>query len=255
MSSSKGTWSRPSNATILRGLYIATTFLCGFMVFWILVFPSSWLVGRSQLHDDMIVRTMSEPNQVTSIELITKYKGHSAVHFSHTLPGVIWVGAIPFQLHPGIRKQYQRLHRIVGRVFVATSILMMVGVGIILKRGLLYEESFQDLPPNSLPATPGIIFQSAWFLVTVIVAALQARAKRFRLHQRFMIRHVASGIWIALQRVLLMTVLNRPPFTRMQQRAVFGEAAFAAIVICFVCGEIAIRLIEEEEKKKKVKDT
>lgn len=253
-STKEGTWTRPSNVTILRGLYVATTFLCAFMIFWILVFPSSWLVGRSDIHDDLIVQTMSEPNQVTSMELVTKYKGHSAVHFSHTLPGAIWAGAIPFQLHPRFRNQYPRVHRVVGRVFVAVSLLMMVGVGIILKRELLYEESFKDLPPNKLPATPGILFQSGWFLVTAIVATLQARAKKFRSHQRFVIRHVASGIWIALQRVLLLTVLNRPPFTREQQRAVFGDAAFAAIAICFVCGEIAIHLIEDEQKKK-VKDS
>jgi len=246
-------WTRPSNASILRGLYIVTAFLCGFMIFWILVFPSSWLVGRSELHDDILVRTLDKPNQVTSIELVTKYKGHSAVHFSHTLPGVIWAGVIPFQLNPSLRKQYRTLHRTVGYVFVSTSILMMVGVGIILKRGLLYENSFSDLPPPKLSTAYGIVFQSCWFLVTVIVATVQAaRAKNFASHQRFIIRHVASGIWISLQRVLLMTVMNRPPFTRMQQRAVFGDAAFIAIAICFLCGELAIYLLDDDLKKKKI---
>jgi hypothetical protein len=223
------------------------------MVFWILIFPSSWLVGRSSLHDDLLYKSMKEPNQVTSIELITKYKGHSAVHFSHTLPGAIWAAAIPFQLHPTLRKQYRKFHRVVGYVFIATSILMMVGVGIILKRGLLYEESFTDLSPLKISTAPGIVFMGVWFLVTAITATLQARAKKFASHQRFIIRHVASGIWVALQRLFLLTVFNRPPFTRMQQRAVFGDAAFLAIGICFVCGELAIYLLDAEQKKLKAK--
>lgn len=247
--------SRISNAGILRGLYIATTFLCGFMVLWILVFPSSWLVGRSTLHDDLLIKAMTShpPSQgVVPIELVTKYKGHAAIHLSHTLPGVIWAGAVPFQLHPAMRKRYPQTHRIMGRVFIATSMLMMAGVAIILKRGLMYEEFFSDLPPPNFSTLPGIVLQSAWFLVTAIVSTLQARAKKFASHQRFIIRHVASGIWISLQRILLMTVFNRPPFTRMQQRAVFGDAGFLAIFVCFVCGELAIRLLGNEGNKKKI---
>ena len=250
---SHGGGTRPTNASIFRGLYIATVFLSWFIVFWILIFPSSWLVGRSSVHDDLLYKYMSEPNQVTSIELVTKYKGHSAVHFSHTLPGAIWAVAIPFQLHPTLRKQYRKLHRIVGYIFVVTSIIMTVGVGIILKRGLLYEESFTDLPPLKVSAAPGIIFMSGWFLVTATVAILQARAKKFASHQRYIIRHIASGIWVALQRVLLLTIFNRPPFTRVQQRAVFGDAAFLAISICFACGELAIYLLDAEHKTLKVK--
>jgi hypothetical protein len=36
----KSRWQRPSNAIILRGLYIVTSCLCGFMVSWILIYPA-----------------------------------------------------------------------------------------------------------------------------------------------------------------------------------------------------------------------
>jgi hypothetical protein len=129
---------------------------------------------------------------------------------------------------------------------------MIAGVMIIIKRGLLYEESFPDLPPPRLPATPAILFQSSWFLITIVVATYQARTQQFASHQKWIIRHVASGIWISLQRILLMTVMNRPPFTRMQQRQVFGDAAFLAIVVCFMCGELAIYLQSQQKQMKMI---
>ena len=247
--------TRPSNATILQGLYVATTLLCVFMIFWILVFPSSWLVGRNKLHDDILIRHLSKPNQVTSMELVTKYKGHSAVHLTHTLPGVVWAGAIPFQLHPTLRKQHKTLHRMVGYVFVVTCVIMTAGVLIILKRGLLYEESFPDLEPPRLSVAPGILFQSCWFLCTMAMATLKARAKQFASHQAWIIRHVSSGIWVSLQRILLLTVMNRPPFTRQEQRQVFGDAAIVAIGICFSCGELAIYLLQNQQQAKEEEGT
>lgn len=245
----------PSNATILRGLYIATSCLCGLMVCWILIYPASWLVGRSSFHDKLLEKTLGNNDRVTSMDISLKYKGHSCVQLTHNLPSVIWAAAIPFQLHPALRKQYKRLHRITGYLFFSTSMLMMVGVVIIFQRGLLYEHSFTDLPPLKFSSIPSVLAIGVWFLITAITAAVQARAKNFQSHQRFVIRHVASGIWVALQRAMLMTVSTfkfGSAFTRLQQRALFSDAAFLSIAICLLSGEVAIYLLEAEHKKQKV---
>jgi hypothetical protein len=245
----------PSSATVLRGLYIATSCLCGLMVCWILIFPASWLVGRSSFHDKLLERTLGCNDRVTSMDISLKYKGHSCVQLTHNLPSVIWAAGIPFQLHPTVRKQYKRLHHIIGYLLISTSILMMVGVIIIFQLGLLYEHSFTDLPPLNFSSTPLVIAIGLWFLITAITAAVQARAKNFQSHQRFVIRHVASGIWVALQRAMLMTVSAfkfGSAFTRLQQRALFSDAAVLSIAICLVSGEIAIYLSDAEHKMKKV---
>jgi hypothetical protein len=199
---------------------------------------------------------MGTNDGVTSMDIAMKYKGHSLVQFTHNFPGVIWAAAIPFQLHPTLRKKYRKLHRIIGYLFLFTCIIMMVGVVVILQRGLLYEHSFSDLPPLKSSSAPGIIAVGVWFSITAITAAVQARSKNFASHQRFVIRHVASGIWVALQRAMLISVSALKfgsPFTRLQQRAFFGNAASLSILICLVCGEVTIHLLETEQKKKKVK--
>lgn len=250
----KSSWQRPSNAAILRGLYIVKSCICVLMISWILIFPASWLVGRSRFHEKLLEMTLGTKDRVTSIDISMKYKGHSLVQFAHNFPGVIWAAAIPFQLHPTLRKEYKKMHRIIGYLFLSTSFVMMVGVVIILHRRLLYEHSFTDLPPPKFSSTPSIMAMGIWFLITAITAAVHGHTKKFKSHQRFVIRHVASGIWVALQRAMLMTVAALKfgsPFTRLQQRDFFRNAAFVSMLICLVCGEVAIHLLAAEQKKRK----
>ena len=246
--------------TITHLSYAIVATLCFVMVIWILVFPSSLWYEHSPNHQKMLRawfysvsgNRRGEIGAVSS-ELIAKYTGQYLVQMTHIFPSAIWAAMIPFQLNTKFRKNHSALHRFIGYGFVGSALLLGAGVFIILYKGLLYENSFADLPPKPFSVAPLLILLTIYFLGTILVAiyyAAIARPKSYYAHSVWITRHVASGIWIAIQRILLGTPLfNRPPMTREQQRDAFGNAGFLAMVITTVGGEILIYLWNYERSK------
>jgi hypothetical protein len=235
----------------LRYLYIATSGLCALMVCWILVMPSTWLLGRSKLHDDILANL--DPHGITPPEALLKYRGHTAVHLTHVLPGAFWAGLVPFQLHPKFRKTQPKLHRIFGYAFLACSLLMGLGLAIIMQRGLFYENFFNDLPPSQSFGEPASFALGVYFVGTAVYAVKCAIKRRFASHQRWIVRHISSGIWVALQRFLLVTfyqVIFPSPVSRETQRNSFGQATYIATVICLALGEYAVYLLDQRKVKR-----
>jgi hypothetical protein len=220
-----------------------------YMVFWILIFPASAFHEHSAWRRQLF-GTVVHADSSTPPELTTKYAGHYLVHATHILPSAIWATLIPLQLHPGIRHRFPTLHRWSGRVFLVTALLMAYGVWLILHRRLGFEHFFDDIgDENSSSSTssftePGLLALTFYFVATVCGAVYYARLGRYADHRCYMIRHIASGIWIAVQRVILTFILPvlrlGGPFTRHEQRANFGSSAILAMAIAFVAGEYAI---------------
>ena len=243
----------PVDSFVLRFLYFAVTALCIMMVIWILLLPGSWLIGRAKWHDDLVLQASFE-GAVVPIEIMTKYQGHTLVHVTHILPGAVWAGIIPFQLHPDVRRRNPKIHRFLGYLFATSVILMSIGVGIILQRGLLFERFFPDLPPQPISTEPPLIFLTIWFLFTGVYAVSQAMQKRVLQHRRWILRHVSSGIWIAIQRFLLTTlypILYTPPISRTSQRDIFVQAAIIGMCLSFILGEYAIIALDRNRTKSK----
>jgi hypothetical protein len=133
-----------------------------------------------------------------------------------------------------------------GYGVVGSALLLGTGVFIVLYKGLLYENSFPDLPPKPTSSAPLLVILTIYFLATILCAlyyAAIANPKNLYSHSIWMTRHVSSGIWIALQRILLGSPwFNHPPMSREQQRDAFGNAALVAIAITMITGEILIFL-------------
>lgn len=237
---------RISSQQVLKAIYVATCASCAFMVVWILIFPSSWLVGHSEFHTYVIHKTIVEPYDGTSISprVVTKYGGHPAIQFSHILPGALWAAAIPFQIHPGFRKSYKKLHRQIGYAFVSSSIIMMMGLFLIVKRNLTYDNDYPEAPPVSvfdkMTTTVTIAGLSGWFIFTAVMAAIKARSKNFEAHKHYIYRHIASGLWVAIQRVVV--ILNGKQENAIRMRDSFGTAASIGFSISMVIGEVAVYL-------------
>ena len=112
---------------VLKYMYIVLCFLSFFMVCWIVVFPSSWLTGRSKLHADLVQQLIPE-GSITPPDIVEKYAKQTAIHLTHTLPGAVWAGLIPFQLHKSLRKNRPVLHRRLGYLFFLSSMAMTIGI-------------------------------------------------------------------------------------------------------------------------------
>ena len=251
---------KPEYDPVLRRLYIATTYFCFSMVGWIMLLPASWLIGRSRLHREVILPYLEKQTPfflVVPSSIVSKYQGHSLVHFTHLVPSAIWAAIIPFQLHPTWRQNNRKLHRILGYFFLATTFLVAIGVIVILHRKLTYEHFFPDLEPNLGHAMQKYFMaaMAIWFVATAIQSVRMARAKKIREHQKWMYRHVASGIWIAVQRLvfiplaiayvkLILGPSEKP--SQWIQREIFAGSAELSYVICIYLGEYAHKRVSQQ---------
>lgn len=248
--------STDGQISILKVLYGMTTFLSLFMVAWIVIFPSSWLMGRSNLHDHIVNETFVKTYDGTQVppETVTKYAGHSLIQFTHILPGAVWAGVIPFQLHPTMRRKYREAHRITGYAFLSASILMAIGIVVILARDLTFHNDYPShIPPADdaelLQTKVSMILLTGWFVYTAMVAVVKARLKEFKPHQIFIIRHIGSGLWIALQRIVIvglqvLGLVSGP----LQMRNLFGCAATGCTFVTILASEYAIHLLKSSDR-------
>ena len=221
------------------------------MVLWILGLPASWRAGW-QWHDALTKRwydavVARETHFPTPLHLITKYNGHSLVQLCHILPGALWAGLIPFQLHPGCRARHRRTHRLCGYVFAATSGLMMFGFWHIDKRKLAYMHAdFPEIPleahtswlPPALRVPHEPLFRgvAVWFCLTISMAVWHATRRRLTEHRKWILRHVGSGIWVAVQRLMVVAVNAEGPAA---QKKTFGDAALFAAALTMGVAELA----------------
>lgn len=235
----------------LRLIYVMTTALCIQMVFWILIFPASWRVGQSESHDRML-EEVTKPGSIQPRQLIFKYAGQTVVHVTHILPGSVWAGIIPFQLHDGFRQRNKKLHRLMGMVFLACSFLIAIGVFVIMNKGLLFENFFEDIEPSKFKQTEiSLSILTGWFIYTGAKAFLHAKARRFHLHRKFMLRHIAAGLWVSLQRFLINNVAQfifRPPVAPETQKAIFGQSGMLATVCTIAVAEYVIKEMDSKKK-------
>ena len=229
-------------------LYVLLSACCGMMVSWILVFPSSWLAGHSEMHDAFIAAMWSkEPPPPTPLSLVMKYKNHSAVQFTHILPAAFWAALIPVQLHPTVRSQHRTLHRYSGYAFVGLSLSIAAGIALIDRRGLYYHltdfptvhahDHTSDLGLNWFPHVPVFRAVASWFFLSICIAVRKAQLRRYQEHQFYILRHVASGMWVSVQRIYVLVVSARTP---EGQKAAFGDGAVVGFVITTLAAELAI---------------
>jgi len=256
----------------LKLIYSIVLFLCICMLTWILIAPASWLIERSSFHQNVLFPYLQSHGafRVVPKEVVTKYQGHSLIHFTHILPGALWSAILPFQLNPVWREQHPKMHRLLGYVFAISFVCVTIGIPVILQRSLSYDYFFDELTPPA-PAMikkPPLWMLAGWFFGCGMHSIRMARSQKFQLHQKWMIRHVSSGIWVAAQRfiafpicIAVLKVTHPPPVEISQylQSQVFGGTGLAAMIICITLGEwlihrISVKTREENVAKRKKTD-
>jgi hypothetical protein len=245
-----------SAPSLIKLIFVAASFLSVFMVAWIMIFPSSWLMGFSERHDKLIHNFLVEgyDGRQISPKVVTKYAGHPAIQFSHILPAAVWSAAIPFQLHPGFRKSCKSTHRRIGYVFLSSSLLMTIGMFLIVIRKLTYEYDYEGEAPPMAPfdaflSEGSIICMGLWFAFTSVMALVKAKSKDFQLHKHYIYRHCGSGQWVAIQRIIVLA--SGPQKDAEHSRDSFGTAAMFGIVISMSLAELAVFLDSKQAKATK----
>ena len=80
------------------------------------------------------------------------------------------------------------------------------------------------------------------------MAVTRARSKDFYSHKKYIYRHVASGLWVAIQRIIIG--LSGPKKDSEHMRDFFSDAGTAGTILSVSLGELAIFLEERIRKKK-----
>eukprot|EP00752_Nemacystus_decipiens_P002558 g2399.t1 len=125
-----------------------------------------------------------------------RYARSPAGRFMHILPAGLWSVIAPLQLSTTFRARHRTAHRRLGRLFIFMSASIAVGLVPLVLSGATKEvrEStvFEGAP----------IAIMVYFLAGGLLAVRHARNKRFAEHRVWMLRHVAMGYSVHMQRLL-----------------------------------------------------
>lgn len=122
----------------------------------------------------------------------------------HLLLAVVMLVGGAVQLLPQIRRQYPRLHRWNGRVYVGAAVWMSLGgLYLLWVRGTV----------GGLGQHLGTTLNAVLLLVCAAMAIRCARARRFGEHERWALRLfvVAGGVWFFRIGLMLILMIYRRP--------------------------------------------
>lgn len=137
-----------------------------------------------------------------------------------------------------------------------SSLLMTVGMFLIIIRKLTYENDYDaEVPPlaaiDQMRTKAAVVAMGIWFAYTSVMAVVKAKAKDFQSHKYYIYRHCGSGLWVAIQRVIILA--SGPQKDASQMRDLFENAAWIAYVASICVAEVAVFLDKSGGQKKTVK--
>uniref|UniRef100_UPI0040487D0F DUF2306 domain-containing protein n=1 Tax=Yoonia sp. TaxID=2212373 RepID=UPI0040487D0F len=162
-------------------------------------------------------------------------------HFAHALGGVVFGLLGPLQFGRVLARKYGKLHRVMGRVFVAAGALLSLST-----LGLLWR--FPD-GASALVSGSRLVFGVA-LGVALIKAMLAIRARNFTAHRNWMIRAYALGIGataVSMVFIPIYAITGAPPTGLASDVAFIGSWT-----ICVIIAEIIIRKITPSNMKRAV---
>ncbi|CAM9434781.1 unnamed protein product [Scytosiphon promiscuus] len=124
-----------------------------------------------------------------------QYARTPAGRFMHILPAGLWSVIAPLQISPSFRAKHRTAHRRLGRFFIFMSVSIALGIVPIALVGV-------NEPGHSVVKAGFVVAISAYFLGAGLLAVCHARNKKFADHRTWMLRHVAAGYSVHLQRLL-----------------------------------------------------
>jgi len=177
--------------------------LCAFMIVWVTVI-------QTLLELDLLRSVFPSGISPLTTDLVEKFFPHSAVRVTHHLGAVLWSSTAIMQLNASLRKRSPSVHRASGYVFFLSCGLLTAGFFIIDQRQLHAKNIWMPDTDDAHPFLERLPLHAimAWFVITALLAWYQAAIRRdFKAHQRFMYRHLAAGLWVAVQRILYSLAL------------------------------------------------
>jgi uncharacterized membrane protein len=150
----------------------------------------------------------------------------------HIVPGLLFMILGPLQFSRMIRARHLRWHRLSGRVFVISG--MVIGISALVM-------SF------GMPAIGGVNQAAAtalfgmFFLFSLCKAFWHIRQHEVALHREWMIRAFAVGLAVATIRPIIGLFFATSPLTGLTPREFFGIAFWIGFVLHLIAAEAWIQ--------------
>jgi uncharacterized membrane protein len=137
--------------------------------------------------------TLTDADLPTLDPIDSRYVAHAALAIAHVAPGLLFLVLGPLQFMPAIRRNWPRLHRASGRVFIVSGLVS----------GLLVLWLALALPAmGGMLALVGTWVFTIYMLVSLVLAYTAIRARNVPRHRAFMIRAYAIGAGVATIRLV-----------------------------------------------------
>lgn len=190
-------------------------------------------------HTARLARVTAPSHIPTPADVFSKYAGHPLIRFTHILPSGVWSLCGALQLSPRVRVSYPRLHRLSGRIMLVCAALVAVGYVALEAAGLATGQEEGE-------STASMRVLMVWFVVTGWMTWVRARRRRYKEHRAWALRHIASGAWPIVQRVIVicLSVVGEAlgwEYSKRRRHEVFVLAATLAVAVTFVACEVHLR--------------
>lgn len=166
-----------------------------------------------------------------AVELNAGFERYSLLTLTHILTGLAFVMLGPFQFMTGLRKRRPALHRWMGRLFLAVS--LVIGVTALIMSPLM-------AIGGTLEISATFVF-GLLFLFALARAFAAIRSRRVAEHRRWMIRAYAIGLGVATVRPIMGVFFATSRISRLSPHDFFGIAFWLGFTISLAAAEMWIR--------------
>ncbi len=208
------------------------------VVGWILVLllvgtGLSAIFGRANFMIAAFSQPIPNPEEVFNA-FDVRYYTNAMATVLHLGPGFFVMVLGPLQFMRGLRKNYIKIHRISGRVFILCG---TVGAFSGIAIGVF--NPFMGIGGQGFNESMATAFFSLYILFSLVMAVLRIKQRNFGQHREWMIRAFALMLAIATER-LMLTVLMAT--TGIDIAVLFGTTFWMAAVLNMAAAEFWISL-------------
>ncbi len=157
---------------------------------------------------------------------------YPALTLVHILPGILFMVLGPIQLSAGIRRRNRRLHRVLGRVYVACAAI--IGV-----TALVMSVAMPAIG-GALQAAATTIF-AIYFLFALFRAFWHIRRREIAAHRAWMIRAFAIGLAVATIRPIVGLFFATSGVSGLAPGQFFGIAFWIGFLLHLLVAELWLR--------------
>jgi uncharacterized membrane protein len=156
------------------------------------------------------------------------FEQHAMLTLTHIVPGALFMVLGPLQLVGRIRARHLWLHRLLGRAYVAASVVIGVSALVL---------SFTVTIGGAVETAATLVFAPI-FLFALGKGYVHVRRGEIRLHREWMIRAFAIGLAVATMRPIVGLFFA---LTTLLPQQFFGYAFWIGFTLHVVVAELWIR--------------